>query len=541
MSPRLARWACAGSLLLTLPIAYAAEWVYVVQPGDNPWTITERYLNGLRYWPRLQEYNDIRDARHIAPGTPLRVPIAWLRRQREPVQVMALTGEVALERPQQPPRPLELDGTVTAGDVLSTGPDGSVDLRFADGSRLYLRGGSRLRIERSERVPHANIVDSRVRLPRGRSESRVPSGARGGGRFEIDTPAAVTSVRGTHFRVNADAGQASTEVIDGGARVANRAARVELGARMGTIAVTGRAPAPPTPLLAAPDLSDVPAELERVPLTLTIPPLRDAVRYRLQIAASAEFATLLDDAVSESPVLRGPVLPDGAYHLRVRGIDARQLEGMDAVRSIAVNARPEPPFLTEPPPAAQLADGAPAFRWTRATAPDVVFRFQLSDDAAFQQLRADEGGIDGAELRLAAALPPGQYFWRVAAIDPGEGQGPFSDAQALRVLPPGPSLPAPSVSESEIVFRWRAVEPGASYDFQLARDERFDDVVVAQTVPEAQIRLPRPAAGAYYVRARTVYPDGIVSAYAALQRIDVPDRPNYWPLLMIPVIILLVL
>jgi hypothetical protein len=279
-----------------------------------------------------------------------------------------------------------------------------------------------------------------------------------------------------------------------------------------------------------------------VPFAFSIPPLPGAARYRLQVATSAEFATLLDDAVFDTPLLRGPAtLADGSYHLRVRGIDARQLEGLDAVRSVAINARPEPPFLSEPPPEAQLADGAPAFRWARATASGITYRFQLSDAAAFLQVRADVGPIDAAELRLPEALPPGRYFWRVAAIDPAEGQGPFSDAQALRVLPPGPSLPAPSVSDDEIAFRWRADGSGASYEFQLARDERFGDVILTQTVPEAQIKLPRPAAGTYYVRARTVYPDGIVSAYATAQRIDIPDRPNYWPLLMIPVMILLVL
>ena len=532
---------CAVSLLLLLSASDAAEWIYVVQPGDNPWSITERYLVGLRYWPRLQQYNDIHDPTHIAPGTRLRVPVAWLRRERVPVQVVAVSGEVSLLRPNQAEFSLERDAELDIGDRLRTAPDGSLELRFADGSRLYLHGDSELRIKQSERIPNTDIVDTRVQLPRGRSESRV-RGARGSGRrFEIDAPAAVTSVRGTHFRVNASAAQTATEVLEGGARVANKAARVDLGARMGTVAMTGRAPAAPMPLLASPDLSGVPGDLERVPFTFSIPPLPGAVRYRLQISASPEFATLLDDAVFDTPELRAPALADGAYHLRVRGIDARWLEGMDAMRSIRINARPEPPFLSEPLPEAQLADGTPTFRWTRTIAPAIAYRFQLSDDTTFLQPREDVGAIDAAELRLAAALPPGRYFWRVAAIDPDEGQGPFSDTQTLRVLPPGPALAAPRVSDDEIAFRWRAVGAGVSYEFQLARDERFGDVVLEQAVPEAEIRLPRPAAGTYYVRARAVYPDGSASAYAGAQLIEIPDQPNYWPLLMIPVLILLVL
>ncbi len=532
---------CMVLLLATLPVSRAADWVYVVRPGDNPWTITERYLDGARYWPALQEYNDIRDPLHIAAGTRLRVPVAWLRGQRQAVQVTAVSGEASVARRNEPPFPLEVDTRLGMGDVLRTAPDGSVELVFADGSRLYLRGGSELHIQRSERIPHTKTVNSRVKLQHGRSESRVRSARPGSGRFEIDTPAAVTSVRGTHFRVNVDAAQASTEVIEGSVKVANDAARVALGPQTGTVAVVGRAPEAPRPLLAPPDLSGVPTEFERVPFTVSLPPLEGAVRYRLQIAVGAEFSTLVDDTVFDTPVLRGPALADGVYHLQVRGIDAGRLEGLDAVRSIVINAQPDPPFLAEPPPAAQIADGAPAFRWTRSTTAGTVYRFQLSADAAFRKLHADVAPIDAAQIRLSDVLPPGQYAWRVAAIDPAEGQGPFSDTQTFRVLAPGPALPAPSVSDEEIEFRWRTAGPGVSYEFQLARDERFEDLVLTQTLPESEIKLPRPAAGVYYVRARSVYHDGVVSAYATPQRIDVPERPNYWPLLIVPVIILLVL
>jgi hypothetical protein len=170
-----------------------------------------------------------------------------------------------------------------------------------------------------------------------------------------------------------------------------------------------------------------------------------------------------------------------------------------------------------------------------------VFRFQLSDDAGFSALRQEFDAVDASDLRLAEPLPPGRYFWRVAAIDPHEGQGPFSDTQSLRVLPPGPALAAPTVSDAEIEFRWRAAGPGASYEFQLARDEKFADVMLTRTVPEAEIKLARPEGGIYYIRARAFEPDGIAGAFTEAKRIEIPDPPSYWPLLVIPVMILLVL
>jgi hypothetical protein len=61
---------CALTLLAMRPAA-AEEWIYVVQPGDNPWTITEQYLKGVRYWPRLQRHSRCRAhcPRYAAAGT----------------------------------------------------------------------------------------------------------------------------------------------------------------------------------------------------------------------------------------------------------------------------------------------------------------------------------------------------------------------------------------------------------------------------------------------------------------------------------------
>lgn len=50
------------------------EWRYVVKSGDNPWSITERLLDGMKYWPLVQKHNGIVDPRNIPPGTELRIP-----------------------------------------------------------------------------------------------------------------------------------------------------------------------------------------------------------------------------------------------------------------------------------------------------------------------------------------------------------------------------------------------------------------------------------------------------------------------------------
>jgi hypothetical protein len=57
-------------------------------------------------------------------------------------------------------------------------------------------------------------------------------------------------------------------------------------------------------------------------------------------------------------LLRAIDLPDGDQHVRVRAIDARGLEGLNADRAFTLSARPEPPLLSQPASVAGACPGA---------------------------------------------------------------------------------------------------------------------------------------------------------------------------------------
>jgi hypothetical protein len=47
----LARWALLFSIGAN---AAAADFLYIVRPGDKPWNLSERYLKSFDYWPSLR-------------------------------------------------------------------------------------------------------------------------------------------------------------------------------------------------------------------------------------------------------------------------------------------------------------------------------------------------------------------------------------------------------------------------------------------------------------------------------------------------------
>ena len=179
---------------------------------------------------------------------------------------------------------------------------------------------------------NTEYYDTQVRLTQGRMENLVAPLGKVPGRFEISTPAAVTAVRGTHYRVNAATDATRSEVLEGMVGVSNDDDGVEVAAGYGTLAAANQAPAAPIVLLPAPDLAKLPARLEWVPVAVTVDALSGAQAYRFQLAANADFNPPVFDARADNTRLRGPDLPDGHYFLRVRGIDA---QGSGRARSLS--------------------------------------------------------------------------------------------------------------------------------------------------------------------------------------------------------------
>jgi len=514
-------------LWLTSVAAPAAEWIYTVQPGDNPWSLTERLLAGIRYWPRLQSHNHIADATHIPPGTRLRIPVNWLRRQDVTATVAAVQGTAELLRAAgTPARNLRTGAVLRTGDVVRTGEAGNVTVEFKDGSRMLVHAASELRMTDLAAFENTDLVDTRVQLVRGRAENLVQPLRGTPSRFEITTPSAVTSVRGTDFRVNADPAATRTEVIEGKVGVAADTTEVAVDTGFGIVAGGSQTTRTPVPLLPAPSLEGLSAVVERVPIAFNVPTQPGAQAYRLQIAGAGGFQSPLFDGRAPTTLLRAIDLPDGDYRLRVRGIDARELEGLNAEQDFTLNARPVPPILSVPAPGAGVMDEAPAFEWA-AVDGIAHYRLQIAHDRAFTDLLLDRDGLTAPGHVADQALPLGDYYWRVLCVDAAEGAGPFSDPQHFRRVPPAP-LAESAVDDDGLTLSWPAGLPGERYQLQIAQDAEFTAPLHTVDTTESTARVARPPGGTWYIRVRSIYPDGFEAPFGKPQQIEVPSSHRPW-------------
>jgi hypothetical protein len=416
------------SLALLAPaVAGAADWIYSTRPGDNIWDLTEQHLKSIGYWKRLQRYNAIENPRSIRPGTRLRIPIRWLKVQPASAEIAVLRGDVRRRSADAAaPVPAAVGDELKSGDSVITAADASATLRFADGSLLLVHAGSRLVLDSMSAYGTTGMVDTRMRLDRGRLENRVTPAAGSASRYQIITPSAVVAVRGTEFRaayVEAE-GVARSEVIEGAVAVsAERRAR-QVPAGFGLVAKAGEPLSQVVALLPAPDLSALSARLERILVEVDWPALEEAVAYRVQIFEPGTPASLLLDTRIEDDRIEFDAPQDGEYLLRVRGIDAAGLEGVDAQRAVTVNARPVPPRRLGPADAADLLDSDPTELWWSRPEGVQRFRLQVAEAGSLQAPRVDLRLDGDTRHTLSEPLPPGRYQWRLRASRPTASRGP---------------------------------------------------------------------------------------------------------------------
>ncbi len=521
----------AGLLLALMSAcvpAFAEDWVYRVRPGDTLWDLGGAYLKPGVDWRRLQEHNRIADPYRLAPGSRLHIPLAWLRQQPARARVIALVGRATAVTTGGAEQPISEGMELGVGSRLLTAAGASLSLQFADGSRLRLREDSELVLDRLTRYGRTGMVDTRVRLQRGRINNEVRRLRGPGDQFIVETPTASSAVRGTRFRIHSGDQGTQAEVLDG--RVAVTAGRraTLLRPGFGTRAPAGGGdPLDPVALLPAPDLSAVGAEQDSIRPQFAWPAVAGARGYRVLLSRHPDFAALIADLATTDPSVTAPALDPGQYHLRVSAIDAQGLEGRDADAGFRIAGRPVPPYAVAPSAGSQVRQNRPELRWTQA--PEAHrYRYEIADDPAFRNPVAQGDGVRGEAITVSEPLAPGAYYWRVGSIDAQGKKGPFGDAIEFTVRPLDPiddiDLDKDGARAGDITFHWRAGLPGQRYRFQMSRSASFERLAVDEVVEQAEITLSRPGGGTWYLRAQAIDTNGDVGEFAPAQKIKLPCR-----------------
>ncbi len=147
--------------------AIEGEFIYHARPRDTLIGIGRRLLIDPRRWPEVQTRNNIADPRHIPLGDEIRIPYSWLRLGSDTATVVAVGGDV-----RENGHSVTRGQTLSEGDRIETGADGSVTLALADGSVVTLQKLSSLTLGEMRRVTGVEAAhDTRFKLESGRLQT----------------------------------------------------------------------------------------------------------------------------------------------------------------------------------------------------------------------------------------------------------------------------------------------------------------------------------------------------------------------------------
>jgi len=517
MRTALLFFAALITVALATPTAQAADWLYLTVPGDTLSGIGQTYLRNMKDWPKVQSANGVPIPKHLPANSRLKIPVELLKLTPAPVNVIAVNGNPRYKTADGPYQPLNAGASLTGGETVLTGPGASVSYRFADDTRLTQQASSKLSFGRLAGYGKTGMVSTEISLDNGRLEAIAAKQLAPAGGFQVHTPVGVAGLRGTGFRLNVaeDGKTLRNEVTEGAVAVSAQGQEVRVDAGYGTYAEQGKPPAAPVALLPKPDLSGLPANVMRLPLEQSWPATgmgtAPARAWRAQISADADFQTVLRDGVFAQPSAQWETdpatgdLPDGAYFLRVRGIDALGLEGFDAQHAFTLNARPLPPTPIAPALGERLSKREVDLGWAAAAGAQ-GYLLQLAPTPEFSQ------GV--IERRLPAVaqtretLADGDWHWRIASLD-AQGQArAFSPHRAFQVemsapkpvlIPPlRPEMPLVKEEGLMLLASWQGTAP--AYRLELSASENFTPLVATYALTRPEARLTQPNAGNYWLR-----------------------------------------
>lgn len=399
----LAFMACSAPVLAEAqPQGAEVIVLYRITQGDNLYTLAERYLAKPEDYRVVQRLNRVAYPRRVPVGLALRIPRRLLKQEPVRAVVQSYRGMVKIGA-----RPASVGMLVSEGDLIETGQKSFITLMLPDDTVVSLPSHSAIRVRRLRRTVLGHHLERLFAIEYGRANATVTPMTDPLSDFRFSTPAALTSVRGTKFRMSYDpaAARAAGEVLEGKVAFTAPLSDEQL---LATGFGTTNGLAAPVPLLAPPDLLDADRAQSDEDLHFVIKPAAGAVRYHVQIGRDAGFLEVLDEVTTAIPEARLASLPNGSYFVRLTAIDVNELEGQPATYAFERRLNRISTSL-EQSRAGRYRQYL--FRWRAPDALGARYRFQLWA-AEGEVPMVDEIGLTGMSF-IVTDLPKGQYRWRV--------------------------------------------------------------------------------------------------------------------------------
>jgi len=471
---RLSIACCVLFSCLATGFAAAQEiaWLYTIKPGDTLIHFSRAHLINPDDWVKLQALNQIKDPYRMPIGSILQVPLSLLKQSPAKAEVIHIAGQAESLQSHGVYIPLSKGQTLGPGAQIRTLNNSQITLGFADGSRTTLGSNGLLVLDTLSLYSGGAMVDTKIRLQHGQTETLANPKRVKGNAMQIITPSAIAAVRGTQFRVGADKDSTTQATLHGQVALAAVDSEVLVSEGFGSQATLGQAPIAPVPLLPAVNTSKMTATVSTLPAVFDWPIDQGAKAWQTKLSTSPDMQSLIAESNVTEPKLTMNQLPEGRYYLSVRAIDQYGIAGLDATHGFNVELSPQTPTALYPQHGQLIRERMPTLRW-QADALATAYAVEVSTDKGFSQPIV-QTRVTHANMHIQQALQAGEYHWRIATIAPSNGAEKQSAWTALsfNVKPPPE---APDISKMQVKVNQNRVyiaiaSPPEPYQYQFNLD-----------------------------------------------------------------------
>ena len=517
------------SCLQTTHAAEKKAWVYVISNGDNLWNITAKFLKSIDYYTELQKLNNIKYPKRIKPGNVIRIPMEWIKHSPASARISFTQGDIQFLRNNKL-NTLTSETSLVLGDEVRTGENGSTTIVFADGSEMVLFKNTIVAFDHLSSYGKTGMVDTRIRVIQGKVETNAKKNKGPGSRLDILTPSAISSVRGTIYRVSNTKNNISTvEVIEGNVSVAgkksNKAISVETG--QGTRIEKGIEPTKPVPLLSPPNVITTQTYFEQAP-SIAWHKKTKAERYNVQLSSQKNFKKIIWGKITTDTTIVFPELSDATYYYRITAIDTLGIEGIPAYKSFTINLSPMAPELVKTPELILGDDERSTLSWKNSLKAKKGnaerYKLEIAKDEKFTQPVLEKVTV-AKFYTLSNDLDFGSYFWRVSSINDSD-KGPSSSPVAFNwtAIVEQPSC-STIASSDNIEVSWSIINNNQTILIEISTDNQFKTLLESYEVNSDEKSIQYTTNEEVFIRCKALLNDtNIESKWSEIQHTSQLDK-----------------
>lgn len=501
------------------------DWHYTYRPSDSLQDIAKRLLNRGHNWTELVRYNRIAKPDNIRPGSIIKIPMDWLKFSPVPAKALSVDGVVMHKKARSTRyKTLKSSTKLHVGDEVMS-RNGTALIQLADQSIIRLEKDSHIRFNKLSHFGETGMVDTRIRLNKGSLINQVAPLVKGS-RYEVSTPSAVAAVRGTEFRIRADANSTVLEVTKGEVLFSGPHGEQMVPAGKGATIKRQSALIARHELLPAPEVELLNSPISSLPATLSWRPLNGANGYKYELVSREQGEVfVLKEGLLATPELTIDQLKNGDYQVLMSAIDTQGIEGISAVSDISIAQTGEPATLITPEDGSTHKLDELEFSWQEAA--NSMSKLQIAKDAQFKSLVMNTGFAKRSRYSKPIDQLTGLYYWRVISLNHGQIETPSTVRQfTLRGELGSPQILSVNYVKNQAGLFWNKVPMAKGYLLQVASDSEFTLILREQEIQKTSAFLKLNQGKSYYARVKALGSDAYDSNFGPSTELNFNQRPS---------------